>query len=310
MIEELGYSEDATHRRIASMRLLRDLALSEPEKKQVLEQLQSGELKMSALAVAHAAIRREEKNTRQKISTEAKRKLVKDLRGKSFRQAQDQLAQLMPEAAFVAEKVRPLDSERTLLQLVLDQELKALLSQVRDLMGEHSQIEILRKLARFYLSRKDPSRKVRGENTDQETKVPVRVEARAEGENQVQVQAQADEKASTSVNNALRHAAPQVLSGTTPGPKPAAQRVFRQVPLPTRRLVWRRDRGVCTYVDPKTSRRCGSRFDLELDHIRPQALGGSHEPDNVRLRCRAHNTWAALQFFGPRKMSRYVRSMR
>ncbi len=63
----------------------------------------------------------------------------------------------------------------------------------------------------------------------------------------------------------------------------------RYIPAPVRREVWLRDGGCCSYVDPHSGRRCGSRFLLELDHIVPFALGGSAEPGNLRLRCRAHH---------------------
>ena len=63
----------------------------------------------------------------------------------------------------------------------------------------------------------------------------------------------------------------------------------RYIPAPVRREVWRRDGGRCSYVDPHSGRRCGSRFLLELDHIVPYALGGGAEPGNLRLRCRAHH---------------------
>ncbi|MDE0221994.1 MAG: HNH endonuclease, partial [Spirochaetaceae bacterium] len=63
----------------------------------------------------------------------------------------------------------------------------------------------------------------------------------------------------------------------------------RYIPAAVRREVWRRDQGCCTYVDPHSGRRCGSRYRLEIDHIKPFALGGATELSNVRLRCRAHH---------------------
>ena len=49
----------------------------------------------------------------------------------------------------------------------------------------------------------------------------------------------------------------------------------RSIPAEVKREDWRRDIGCCTYVDPHTGRRCGSRFFLELDHIVPVARGGA-----------------------------------
>ena len=51
----------------------------------------------------------------------------------------------------------------------------------------------------------------------------------------------------------------------------------RYIPVAVRREVWRRDHGCCSYVDPHSGRRCGSRYRLEIDHVVPFALGGATE---------------------------------
>lgn len=55
-----------------------------------------------------------------------------------------------------------------------------------------------------------------------------------------------------------------------------------------RHAVWKRDAGRCAYVSAD-GRRCEARRGLELDHVVPRSLGGSHDPTNLRLLCRAHN---------------------
>ena len=65
----------------------------------------------------------------------------------------------------------------------------------------------------------------------------------------------------------------------------------RYVPVAVKREVWRRDQGRCSYVDPHSGRRCGSRYRLEIDHVVPFALGGTTEPGNLRIRCRAHHRY-------------------
>jgi 5-methylcytosine-specific restriction endonuclease McrA len=49
----------------------------------------------------------------------------------------------------------------------------------------------------------------------------------------------------------------------------------------TRVFVWKRDVGKCRY--------CGSRKELQFDHVIPRSMGGSGEPGNVELLCRACN---------------------
>ena len=78
----------------------------------------------------------------------------------------------------------------------------------------------------------------------------------------------------------------------TPATSPPQLRVrSRAIPAAVRRQVWERDRGCCSYVDRGSGRRCGSRHLLEIDHVVPYALGGSAEPDNLRLLCAAHHRY-------------------
>jgi len=67
--------------------------------------------------------------------------------------------------------------------------------------------------------------------------------------------------------------------------------VRRAIPAALRRAVWRRDDGACTFVDPQTGRRCGSRHLLQIDHIQPFAVGGANSAENLRLLCGAHNRY-------------------
>ena len=87
-------------------------------------------------------------------------------------------------------------------------------------------------------------------------------------------------------------------SGGSAQPPHRARR-SRYIPAPVRREVWRRDRGCCSYVDPRSGRRCGSRFLLELDHIVPFALGGSAEPGNLRVHCAAHHRFRHREYGPP-----------
>jgi 5-methylcytosine-specific restriction endonuclease McrA len=70
-----------------------------------------------------------------------------------------------------------------------------------------------------------------------------------------------------------------------------------------RREVFARDGEQCTYVDAEGCR-CPSRAFLELDHVEPRALGGSHGPENLRVTCRAHNHLHAEDIFGREHVAR------
>jgi hypothetical protein len=76
-----------------------------------------------------------------------------------------------------------------------------------------------------------------------------------------------------------------------------APRRGRHVPAATMRIVYERDEARCSYVDVM-GQRCRETHRLDLHHLEPFARGGTHSPENVTLRCRAHNALAAEQDFG------------
>ena len=78
------------------------------------------------------------------------------------------------------------------------------------------------------------------------------------------------------------------------------------VPARVRRAVWERDGGRCQW--PLASGGvCGSTVRVELDHIRPLALGGPSTTGNTRLLCKYHNGLAARQALGDGWMDRFTR---
>ncbi|HVK60677.1 MAG TPA: HNH endonuclease signature motif containing protein [Bdellovibrionales bacterium] len=85
------------------------------------------------------------------------------------------------------------------------------------------------------------------------------------------------------------------------------RRIYLSIDL--KRQIWRRDEARCTYCDPATGKRCGARFGLEIDHILPLAQGGSNDARNLRVLCRAHNQYAAVQRFGRGRMKSFIQTL-
>ncbi len=93
---------------------------------------------------------------------------------------------------------------------------------------------------------------------------------------------------------------------------PAQQRRSRidasddRIPAAVRREVWKRDGGRCTWKG-EDGRHCGSRWQLEVDHIHPPRLGGTSKLENLRLLCRPHNMLHAEQTYGREHMDQFRR---
>ena len=85
-----------------------------------------------------------------------------------------------------------------------------------------------------------------------------------------------------------------VKSSATKEPKPLRKPLSTQ----TKRYVFQRDNGCCSWTDPQSGRRCNTRFHLHIDHIRPLALNGNDHPDNLRLLCAGHHRLITQITFG------------
>jgi 5-methylcytosine-specific restriction endonuclease McrA len=83
-----------------------------------------------------------------------------------------------------------------------------------------------------------------------------------------------------------------------PQARPRATTTRRHVPASVRRAVWARDEGRCAFVGAEG--RCRETGWLELHHVVPFARGGLTTPENLELRCRAHNAYEAEREFGAR----------
>jgi hypothetical protein len=64
-----------------------------------------------------------------------------------------------------------------------------------------------------------------------------------------------------------------------------------------RREIFQRDKEQCTYQNDE-GERCESKRYLQIDHIKPYALGGETKKENLRLLCFAHNQLEARKIFG------------
>ena len=354
-VRELGYSDAAAWRRIKAMRLCTDV-------EGVRERLQNGTMTLNAAAqLQHAFDRQERKKERAArrapggagfgaaaqsqegsapprpaerkpapvLDSEARRELVEQASGKSSREVMQLLAEVDPELAAPADRVRPLGGGRWELKAVIDDECRRGLERLQGLLSHvdpHLTLgQLMGRLVREGLDRHDPARPPRGRRVApakgaEQTSAPKTQAASARGADSAapsaaKVSAQAaaepgDEAADSSDTSAAKPATDTTSAPKTRRPRrqaaacaqPAAPPrtrtsaakagvTGRAIPAAVKREVWRRDRGRCRYVDRTSGRRCGSQHLLQIDHVVPYACGGAAEPNNLRLLCAAHHRY-------------------
>ena len=328
-VRELGYSDAAAGRRIAAMRLCAD-------NPQTRERLRDGSLSLSAAAelqwafdrqrrrvppVAATATRRADTpraDTPQAATTPAvaalptepplvldavgRQKLVEEAAGKSTRQVKRMLADLDPELAAAADRVRPLGNGRYELKAVIDAECQRGLEQLASLLSHVDPRmtvgQLVGRLVREALDRHDPSRR-RPRTGSRPADVHAAPTPAAEPEADRRTASAPKQPARRAASPPKETARPAVSATSTaqtgPGcdghaaPAPKSRASGRAIPAAVQREVWQRDAGRCRYVDPHTGRRCTSRHLLQIDHVLPYALGGGSDPANLRLLCHAHH---------------------
>ena len=356
-VRELGYSDAAAWRRIKAMRLCADV-------EGVRERLQNGSMTLNAAAqLQHAFDRQERKKERAARSAprgagfrsaaqsqngsapprsaerkpapvldpEARRELVEQASGKSSREVMQLLAEVDPELAAPADRVRPLGGGRWELKAVIDDECRRGLERLKGLLSHvdpHLTMgQLMGRLVREGLDRHDPGRPPRGRRAApakgaEQTSAPKTPAAPARGADSAapsaakasaQAPAQPGEEAAdrpdtsavkpggdtTSAPKTRRLDRQAATAGVAQPAPPARTETSaakpgvsgRAIPAAVKREVWRRDRGRCRYVDRTSGRRCGSQHLLQIDHVVPYACGGAAEPNNLRLLCAAHHRY-------------------
>ena len=306
-IKELGYSHSAAYRRIKAMRLCRDIP-------QATSKIKTGDLNLTtasqlqtffekkkrkdkqpilkitslkennsercavrstaapAAGCVKSSIDKDEKkesnleNKTSELSSTQKLDVIKKAENQSSRELEKTLFDIDPEVCNEKEKIRNIGNNKVEIKVILDKDSQQKLEDLKKLLSHKnpnmSYGELIAVLAKLGLNKYDPKRKINKQN-----KLPkVLVSTKSH-----KIVSKKPEKA-------------PIIKTT------------RYITSTVRHHVWMRDQGQCTYVCPKTKRRCSSNHLLQIDHIKPFSLGGTHEADNLRLLCANHNQFAFSRY--------------
>lgn len=79
----------------------------------------------------------------------------------------------------------------------------------------------------------------------------------------------------------------------------------RYVSAKVKHQVWTRDMGQCQFKS-EDGKICGSRYLIEYHHTKPLAFGGQTTVENLKLFCKSHNSYQAIQDLGWEKMASFL----
>jgi len=259
--EYLHLSEGAASRRIRAMRLSRHV----PE---VKDAIADGSLSLSNASKLQSFFQTESKNGRPQ-SQNQKEETIEKMKGLSQNECDKKLAEQSPQYAEAQkESLKPVDSNHSVLKIVLNEETVEKLKLLKDRMAHKlphaSYKDIVEHLIEDQLKQMD---------------------------RKMEEKPQADLKNEKSTKEETVGTAAAAV-----GPI-LTNKVRRKIPMHTQRALKKRSGGKCEYVSPD-GRRCNSAHALEMDHIKPVAMHGSDELSNLREVCRTHNGLFAKEVFG------------
>lgn len=283
LVRGLGYSSSAAFRRIEAAKIL----LSVPE---VEEKLEAGQVNLTTLARAQTIMKAQEKATGKRLTTDFKKRVISAIEEKSADEAERSLFQMMPESKSTVNQERrvAVDDETTRHTMNFSKRMSENLKRAKEVLSHKfpnaTDAQILGFALEFLLDRTDPLKKVEC-NRRESTKLKAT-------------------KASEPKATETKTTEPKATVPKVSAPKVTAAAAAGRV----RRNLLKAAEGSCTYRYPATGRICGSRYQLEIDHIRPKAFGGDNRPENLRVLCRAHNLMMADRAFGKPHMGRFRRA--
>ena len=288
-VVRFGYSEDQAYRRIAAMRLLKEL----PE---IEEKINSGAISLGHINLAQTLFNQERKVTSHEVSRETKLSIVEQISNKSVREA---------ERLTIAstDGMRPLSLDRMQLHDKNSIEFKFV-----------APIRVQKKLSiiKGYLAHKHPALAL-GDLFDKLCDLGIDQWNPAFGTfRKRRVIGQERSPQTNDANTDAKSTEAKEIIAKEKGlvSQPATKvSMLSQVHLfeekvkylswaATRRKVFARANSKC--------QNCGSTYALEIDHIVPKAKGGHDVIENLRVLCRSCNQREAIKDFGQKKMDAHL----
>jgi len=312
-VRHLGYPEDQAYRRISAMKLLKEL----PE---IETQISNGQISLTHIGLAQSLFRQEKKIHHKEFSTQEKLSVFEKMASLPVRDAEKVTLSFSSAPALAKpDRVHLVSPDQVEIKFLASTEIQKKIETLKGrLAHQHPNLtlgELFDRLCDWGLERLDPSvprkkKQKAAPDSDAPTisttldpahsKPNAHVDAHLKPQSEPELEVLADADAAPDA----RASAPDKTKAKPKTAAPRKRRVNKAsashetVSAKNRRQVSLRAQNKCE--------NCGSEYALEVDHIRPLALGGTSDLENLRLLCRHCNQRAAIQNLGIQKMQAHL----
>ncbi|KYG64877.1 hypothetical protein AZI86_11800 [Bdellovibrio bacteriovorus] len=276
LTRELGYSEAAAYRRLQSARLLKQM----PE---LSEKIESGALHLSQLTRVQKCLK-EKSQKGAMISCAQVLTILEKVENKNTFQTEAVLAKEFDLPIPSYEVLRPQSDESVRLEITLTAEQFKELQKAKDLLshvcphGEWS--EVIGALARKF-----NDKNILKSNAPRATLNSKKLSSEGIFVENVNEDVSANENGNRNSLGTKELVTDRVIA-TKVSPRKA-------ISVAVKKELFRKANACCEYVNKKNRQRCGSKYQLQIDHVKPVAFGGTSDLTNLRILCRTHNLLAA-----------------
>lgn len=232
-----------------------DAARLSREVPEVITNLENGKINLSQISLMQKAIRQVQTEQNNKVALETKEKLIEKIQNKSFSESEVMVNKTLNIEVKESSKTSYQQNESVRLEVTLTQNQWEKMLRMRELLSNTlpngSWDQVFEYVAEKVIQQKD----------------------KASGQTEVRTSvSKADER----VNMKEENMKEENMNSRSAIPK------FIQ------RQVFTRDK-CCQYQDKNTKQKCGSKWQLNLDHIQPVWDNGSNRASNLRVLCANHN---------------------
>lgn len=292
----LGYSDGSAYRRLQSARLLFKI----PE---LAEKLQEGKLNLSQLTQVQRGLREQIRSAKTIVNEENTQtsrvdifQVLQKIENKNTFETQKILACEMNIAPVTHEEVYPQKDESVRLEITLSQVQFVQLQQAKELLSHicpnGTWGEIIATLAQQFNQKKlgRPKEKKLGNSAERQKLNKQELEKQKLNKQELKKQKLKKQELNKQVLNKQEPLLPPLTSTQ----EVVARRMGRRyLSIQAKRFLLRRAKHCCEYKDKKSGTKCASKYQLQVDHVRPLALGGEDSLSNLRILCRTHNVLMA-----------------